>query len=368
MVTALLRRLLVAAAVLAMVLSGLVLIAALGADAEPVVFLLAVGLAIAPVPLYLALLLRLDRYEPEPVRTVLFAFFWGATVACLVALVLNTLGSVIVGSSFGNDAAELYGGSISAPVVEETAKGAVIYGLYRWHRAEFDGVLDGIVYAGCVGLGFAMTENVLYYGEGAASEGLTGALATFVVRGLMAPFAHPLFTAATGIGLGLAARTSRRGVRVVAPWAGLAVAIGLHSLWNTTAGAGLFLGVYVLVMVPLFVAVLVIAAAARRREARIVRTQLPHYAAAGLLTPAEIEPLASPSERRRTRRVARRRAGPGAERALRDVQLAATELAFERDRALRGVNGDARAAAAREQRWAQTFASRRRDLQAALSA
>jgi RsiW-degrading membrane proteinase PrsW (M82 family) len=28
--------------------------------------------------------------------------------------------------------------------------------------AELDGVLDGIVYAGMVGIGFAFTENILY--------------------------------------------------------------------------------------------------------------------------------------------------------------------------------------------------------------
>ena len=34
--------------------------------------------------------------------------------------------------------------------------------LLWWRRAELDGVLDGIVYAGMVGIGFAFTENILY--------------------------------------------------------------------------------------------------------------------------------------------------------------------------------------------------------------
>jgi RsiW-degrading membrane proteinase PrsW (M82 family) len=36
--------------------------------------------------------------------------------------------------------------------------------LFLWKKDEFDGIIDGIVYAGMVGLGFAMTENILYYG------------------------------------------------------------------------------------------------------------------------------------------------------------------------------------------------------------
>ena len=34
--------------------------------------------------------------------------------------------------------------------------------LLWWRRAELDGILDGIVYAGMVGIGFAFTENILY--------------------------------------------------------------------------------------------------------------------------------------------------------------------------------------------------------------
>ena len=68
-----------------------------------------------------------------------------------------------MGGAFGAAVGQLYGGSLSAPFVEEIVKAAVLYAIYRWRRHEFDGVLDGIVYAGMVGLGFAFTETVLYY-------------------------------------------------------------------------------------------------------------------------------------------------------------------------------------------------------------
>ena len=158
----------------------------------------------------------------------------GATGATLIALVVNTTGQDVVGGAFGAAVGQLYGGSLSALFVEEIAKAAVLYAIYRWRRHEFDGVLDGIVYAGMVGLGFAFTENVLYYGR-TALEGGDVLAATFFVRGVMAPFAHPLFTSLTGLGLGLAALREGAPWRV-APVVGLFGAMVLHSLWNTSAG------------------------------------------------------------------------------------------------------------------------------------
>src|SRR5439155_9310832 len=63
-------------------------------------------------------------------------------------------------------------------------------------------------------LGFAMTENVKYYGVAVAEHNAVG---VFIVRGLFSPFAHPLFTGMTGVGLGLAAQSDRRAVKFVAP-------------------------------------------------------------------------------------------------------------------------------------------------------
>lgn len=334
-------RLVGVAGALGMVLSGTLVLAEAGYESGPNAFVLAVLLAIVPVPLLAAGVLWLDRFEPEPPRVLAFTFLWGASVACFAALVLNSVGEALVGSSLGAGAAEIYGGSISAPVVEETAKAAAIWLLVRRRRDEIDGVLDGIVYAGMVGLGFAMTENVLYYGRGAVEEGVPGALATFAIRGVMSPFAHPVFTAATGIGIGLAVRSRRRSVHVLAPATGLAFAMGLHALWNTAAAGGALLVVYALVMVPVFAAILLVARLDRSREQRVVRRHLPAYVAAGWLAPGAAEELASPRRRRAARRAARTRGGRRAARDVRRAQLVATELAFLRDRRERGLADDA---------------------------
>ena len=353
----LLRGTLIAGLVLVMLVCGLVVLAAAGAESGPVAFALALGLAILPVPVYLALVLFLDRFEPEPVRMILLTFFWGATIATFAALVVNTVGELVVADAYGERAAELYGYSISAPVIEEVMKGLVLFAIFWFFRAEFNGVVDGIVYAALVGLGFAMTENVLYYGRGAAEEGIVGAVATFVVRGIMSPFAHPLFTAMTGVGIGIASVSRSRTVRVVAPLAGLGAAILLHAIWNTSAGAGYFFGAYLLIMVPIFALLIAVVVFGLRREGRIIRTQLER-----VLPADEARMYGSLRERRRWRREARRAGGKRAERAMAELQRTAAELAFQRHQLERGALRGHRLLQARESALLAQLAQRRREL------
>jgi RsiW-degrading membrane proteinase PrsW (M82 family) len=83
-------------------------------------------------------------------------------------------------------------------------------GLLLFRRREFDGIIDGIVYAGIVAAGFAFTENILYFGRAFGEEAEMGGsvLFTLILRGVLSPFAHPLFTSMTGIGAGLAANSA----------------------------------------------------------------------------------------------------------------------------------------------------------------
>jgi protease PrsW len=325
-------------AVIGLVLIGLITLLLIGVDVGPVSLATGLVLATVPVPIYVFLALRIDRFEPEPLRLLAWAFFWGATAATFIALIVNTAGQALVGSQFGSDVGEIYGGSVSAPIVEESAKGVVLYLIYRWRRWQLDGVLDGMVYAAMVGLGFAMTENVLYYSN-AAVEGGVPLAATFFLRGVLAPFTHPVFTCMTGIGLGLAVVSPHRWVRMLAPAAGLLLAIGLHSLWNTSATVGdgsAFVGVYFLIMVPIFFGLIAVAAVSMQREGRIVAEQLQPEIDAGILAAGDVELLTSLRSRRRTVQAAKRD-GPEARRAMRAFQLAATELAFQRHRAARGL-------------------------------
>src|SRR5690606_27125180 len=125
--------------------------------------------SLAPVPLYVGLVLWLDRHEPEPHALLAWAFFWGASGATFLSFLAN---SFFASTSLLYDpqVADLLGGGVVAPMAEELSKGALLIAFFHWFPDEFDNVTDGIVYAAMVGLGFATVENVLYY----ASAFVTG--------------------------------------------------------------------------------------------------------------------------------------------------------------------------------------------------
>ena len=103
-----------------------------------------------------------------------------------------------------------------------------------------------------------------------------------VLRGVLSPFAHPLFTSMTGIGCGLAATSRSPAARVLFVLVGYLAAVTLHALWNGSATLGdgqAFLGVYLYVMVPLLLGMFLLVGWQRRREQRTVRAELPEFAA-----------------------------------------------------------------------------------------
>lgn len=306
------------------------------------------GLAFAFIPVIpvIALYLWLDRYEPEPARYILVALCWGAFIATLAAIFINTTVSVWMHEtgSGGNRSAVFV-----APPVEEFAKGSIILLLALLRRKEFDGIIDALVYAGMVGIGFAFTENILYYGrvfnelseEGGEAAGRVGLYTLFILRGVLSPFAHPLFTSFTAIGIGIAVRHRSTAVRYLAPIVGFLGAILAHGLWNASAswasGSG-FLPVYLFLMVPVFIALVVFALVMRSREGQMIASRLYDYVRFGWLVPQDVPLIATLRGRKALRQWARRY-GSQAESAAKAFQQNATELAYLRDKIVRQVIG-----------------------------
>jgi len=323
----------------ALVLGALVMGGVLLASGAPVGLVTGTVLAAVPVGPLVACYLWLDRYEPEPRGMLALALLWGAVVATAAALLLQGLDLFVFRPS------EAHVGVVVAPVTEELAKGAFIFLLLLFRRAEFDGILDGIVYAGMVGIGFAFTENILYLtsayvGGPDQPGGLDGAVGLFVVRCVFSPFAHPLFTTFTGIGVGLAVTSRSRIVRVLAPIGGLALAMFGHGLWNAallTGGGRTAVAEYVFVMIPALVVVGCFALWMRSREVPLLTAALTDCARRGYIDPSHIPWLVSIPARRAWRRQARNTGGAAAETAVRDYQREAIELAYLHHRWLRGT-------------------------------
>lgn len=177
----------------------------------------AIALGMVPLLIVLPVLAWLDRVEPEPRTSRIHAVLWGATVAGLISGIVNSIVAVAAG--------EVLATVVSAPLIEEATKGLGIYWALR--RREVDSVMDGIVYAGWVAVGFAVVEDFVYFADAAENDMLAQ---VFILRALVTPFAHPLFTAWTGLAIGLG--VARNQSLFASAFWGYGLAVASHTAWN----------------------------------------------------------------------------------------------------------------------------------------
>ena len=334
------KRSLVVPATIAFVLIGITgllvaafLIASLGTGAVAI----AGFMALVPLAAVLLGIRWIDRWEREPRALLIFCFLWGSITSIFVALLVGVSVEIVqdgLGTSAGDR--DFLGSVIQAPVVEEAVKGFGVLILFLAARKYFDGPVDGVVYAATIAAGFAFTENILYFGAELLGAGsVSGVIGVFVIRGVMSPFAHVMFTICTGVAIGVAAR--RRGIAggFIAYLVGLVPAIVLHALWNgaTIVVADDFLLYYVVVQMPLFFGALTVVILLRRAESRLTRTRLDEYAAAGWYSASEIPALATPAGRRQALTWAR---AQGLHLVMRGYIADSTRLAFIRQRMVNG--------------------------------
>ena len=318
-------------AAVSLVAIGLVVLLVVAAVPDRVGLLLSVAAASIPALIYATIVLRLDRYEREPLRAVLACFAWGAVGAVLFSLVTGLLFQFAVEEALGVQAAEAASVVIGAPLAEESFKGIAVLAVLIFARDELDSTLDGLVYGALVGVGFAMTENILYFGQAYLEGGLREFGTLVLARSVLGGFGHPAYTAITGAAIGWSRGRYGRGIgRVVVPILGWTLAVALHTAWNgglvlTTIlmdeNAGLLELVAVQTAIVIVPAVLVLYAVARlsaRHELRILREELPAEVERGTITQAEYAAIVDAGERRRALASAQARGG----RALRRRQQA----------------------------------------------
>jgi RsiW-degrading membrane proteinase PrsW (M82 family) len=177
----------------------------------------------------------LDRYEKEPKALLTTVFFWGVIVAAGGAFIINTVLGVGVYFLTGSEAAtELTSGSLIAPVVEESLKGLAVLAVFVIFRREFDSILDGIIYAAIVALGFAAAENSYYiFARGYQETGWTGFWVVAFIRIMLVGLQHPFYTAFIGIGLAISRLNKNIAIILLAPIFGWCVAVFTHAFHNT---------------------------------------------------------------------------------------------------------------------------------------
>ncbi|MCU0659200.1 MAG: PrsW family intramembrane metalloprotease [Polyangiaceae bacterium] len=271
---------------------------------DPVSVLMSMGIGAAiAFPacfVYLWVPVIVDRYDPEPWWALAMAFLWGAITACGFSGWINTINGGIAEGLIGKEGAEFVGAVISAPIFEEATKGLFVLGMFLFLRREFDGVVDGVIYSTFAALGFAATENVLYYGRSLQKGGFAALGVTVFLRGILAPWGHPLYTSMTGIGVGIARETNSTFLKIFAPIGGYCMAVALHAIWNGTAVLSDWFKTpeLFLLLLPLWflflLAFSVIVVLLVRREGQIIRKHLQDEVLLGNLSREELELVCSP--------------------------------------------------------------------------
>lgn len=262
-------------------------------------------LAIGPLVAVLTLFSYLDRWEREPRRTLAAAFLWGAGVAIIGASIANTLAYLGASLSLGDEFSAMAFTAVTvAPLVEESVKGIGVLLIVAWRRNEINSIVDGIVYAGFIGAGFAFIENMQYFIQ-ASQESAAVLTVTVILRGVFSPFVHPMATSMTGIALAWAVVRAKSGpARLGAPFLGWLLAVLIHSLWNFlgTIGEETWLLGYLLIEVPLFITWMAAMLVISSRDALRIRRGLAPYVQAGWVLPAEAEMASSGAARRYAKR------------------------------------------------------------------
>ena len=222
----------------------------------------------------------LDRYDREPLHLVAAVFLWGASVAPTVSVItVAALGRIVEGA-VPAESLGMFGISFFGPFVEETIKAIGVL-LVVLLTDKFDNPTDGVVYGTAVGLGFAVTENIiLALGSITESSGTVDILMLVGGRTLLTAGVHALSSAVFGGLLGYAVLSPKRAVRLGWSLVGLVLAIALHSAWNT---ALLYVGPFspdgtlrgwLAVLPSLYVVYVIILTAFLHSEHRILKREL----------------------------------------------------------------------------------------------
>lgn len=256
-------------AVLAVFLTGYLYLQALSFEVEngllpegsalSSLFFTSLGGAALALPLIALIVWFLRKSFVQPVFIYVNMFLHGAGFSVLASLVMSgfttdTYNDII---EFTQSNPLSFFATVHAPVFEELFKGVGLLFLLMSLPFFVRTVHDGVIYGMLVGFGFAFTENIQYFVQhGNTAEGFIFLLFMRIFASLLT---HAVFTAATG--LVMAYFWCKYGTfwRALLGWlAGVVVAIALHALWNGASSIGLFLVVYVLLFLPLFLAVTVL--------------------------------------------------------------------------------------------------------------
>lgn len=143
-------------------------------------------LAISTLPVVIIFLFFYlkDKFEKEPIKIMLLAFF-GGILSIIPTLIYGTISSVMnIEISESSILMSFNEAFFEAAIPEELSKFLFLY-LFIWKNKYFNEYYDGILYAVLVSLGFAWVENMGYVFDGGIGVG--------IMRGILSVPGHALF-------------------------------------------------------------------------------------------------------------------------------------------------------------------------------
>lgn len=205
------------------------------------------------------LLLRIPQLWARISRSASWAAaLWGALVAAgAYALPANGAIITLLAQHVSVDLAQAWGAAIAAPITEETGKALAILAIVVVARERLRTPMDAALLAGFAGLGFTVTEDILYgFNVAYLSFGENPAVSTVIVffmrAVLFASVSHVVFSAFVGAGVGFWI-TDRSRLRFPVGLAFIVAGPLLHMLWNSPLLLSLPARIAFLVAVPLLV-------------------------------------------------------------------------------------------------------------------
>jgi protease PrsW len=298
------------------------------------------------VLLYFLFIRWCDRFEPEPWWLLFIAFAFGALIATLGGGLASVVAGEVTKSTMGlsEDSATMkfISTAVYAPIFEEMFKGfgVLVIAIISWLGAkELDGPLDGAIYGGVVGLGFTLTEDVLYVASQFAESGAVGFVVLWFVRTILGGLGHATYTACTGLGVGWAAESKSWAVKILAPPMGYGLAVFLHAFHNGILSIG-EAGFFIMLITNFFVdiAFFLILFLLVVRDRKIVMRELAEEVG-GLLHPQELQLITTYVTIGMRNWGTLFSRGWTAFRRRRNKQLALVEIAFCKSRRRRGETG-----------------------------
>ncbi len=186
---------------------------------------LAVVIAFGIPSMFLLVIYALDLYASRTFRLVMLCFGWGGVGGLGLSYLFNTHVAVPLIRSLSLDYVFLY--VAFAPVAEEILKSLSLF--YVSRRPEFTYFVDGAIYGFAAGIGFSITENVLYI-----SYHPERGIPLTLVRAFSVCLMHGTAAGLVGAAIGRFRFRKRasRGIGLVGGWL---TAIVLHALFNSVA-------------------------------------------------------------------------------------------------------------------------------------